>query len=424
MRILITGANGFIGAHLVRALHAAGHDVVGCGRSAAPPDLATSGWIRADFSRDTEPEVWLARLANIDVVINAVGILRENRTQTFAHLHTATPQALFSACARAGVRHVIQISALGADAHARSAYHLSKKAADDYLRTLPLQWSIVQPSLVFGAGGASARLFTRLAVLPCIPLVGGGAQTVQPIHIDDVRAAIVNLVAAPRRETIALVGPEALTLREFLQQLRCAMGLQRARVIAIPLALAQPLARVSALHPRALLTPATLAMLLRGNSADAAATRALLGRAPRAAMAFIDDATATAQSAWLGFLLPLMRLALAAVWFYSAWVSLFVFPLSESYALLARIGLVEPAATMALYGAALLDLAFAWATLFYRRAWMWASQLGLIAAYSALIAVYLPEFWQHPFGPLIKNLPMAAGILLVWLLEARGLSRR
>lgn len=79
--------------------------------------------------------------------------------------------ALFDASVQAGVKHIVQVSALGADAHAASAYHRSKKAADDHLRSLPISSTIVQPSLVYGPGGASASLFERFAAMTVIPIV-------------------------------------------------------------------------------------------------------------------------------------------------------------------------------------------------------------------------------------------------------------
>ena len=69
----------------------------------------------------------------------------------------------------------MQISALGAD-RGMTRYFLSKRAADDYLATLPLEWTIVRPALVFGPGGSSARLFAKLAGLPLVPLPGRGEQ--------------------------------------------------------------------------------------------------------------------------------------------------------------------------------------------------------------------------------------------------------
>src|SRR5690606_39994015 len=89
---------------------------------------------------------------------------------------------------------VVQISALGAET-GRSAYFSSKHAADEFLVQLPLDWTIVQPSVVFGPGGSSARLFTMLASLPLIPVPGQGRQPIQPVHIDDFTACIVALLA-------------------------------------------------------------------------------------------------------------------------------------------------------------------------------------------------------------------------------------
>ena len=168
---------------------------------------------------DELPNDWLPRLSAIDVVVNAIGILRERGRQSFAALHGRGPAALFLGCVRAGVGKVIQISALGAAPDAASAYHRSKAQADALLGTLPLRWVIVQPSLVFGAGGASATLLSGLATLPLVPLPGDGSQRVQPIHVDDLVRAVVRLAERPDWDgtRIPAVGPEPLTLRALLR---------------------------------------------------------------------------------------------------------------------------------------------------------------------------------------------------------------
>ena len=120
--------------------------------------------------------------------MNAVGILRERGGQTFDAVHTRTPVALFDACIAAGVRRIVQISALGADT-GNSGYFRSKRAADARLAATEANWVIVQPSLVYGPGGTSARMFSMMASLPLTPLPGDGKQLVQPIHVDDLIAA-------------------------------------------------------------------------------------------------------------------------------------------------------------------------------------------------------------------------------------------
>ncbi|HUF81635.1 MAG TPA: DoxX-like family protein, partial [Burkholderiales bacterium] len=102
-------------------------------------------------------------------------------------------------------------------------------------------------------------------------------------------------------------------------------------------------------------------------------------------------------------------------------VSLGVYPVADSYALLARVGLTGMAAAVALYGAAVLDLVFGLGVLILRdRRWLWRAQMALIALYSVIIAIWLPEQWAHPYGPMTKNLPLFVAILLLHEFDEPG----
>jgi uncharacterized protein YbjT (DUF2867 family) len=492
MRILLTGANGFIGQHLLQALLTEGHEVV-CAVRRPPRDAGTEAhprlrYIQADFAKDTDKSVWLARLSGVDAVVNTVGIFRESGAQNFANLHVRAPRALFAACAESDDVHmVVQLSALGADADADTPYHLSKKAADDYLARLPLRAAIVQPSLVYGGDGASTRAFKALAALPLGVRLGDAPQLVQPIHVDDVVAAIVALLrqrlyvdnhahnyvdtrvdkgvdkrwdkwvdkhvdnpadrqadAAPdshvdkvvgkvvdrpvdRRAAgtgmarrIALVGPQALPFSDYLAALRSAMGMRRRRTLTLPGGLARGLARMGGWLPGVLLDPDALRMLDRGSVADPGPTLRLLGRPARAIGSFITDAGAERARAKLDWLLPGLRLSIAFVWIVTAIVSACVYPADASFALLARMGIAAPLQPAMLYGACAFDLLMGLGTLLLaapRRRWLWLAQLALIGFYTVAIALRLPEFLVHPYGPLIKNVPMLAAIWLLYELE-------
>lgn len=159
MKILVLGARGFLGRHVAEALRRAGHVVVAGARGAPGEGTSDIEHRALDFNQVRHAQEVVPVLRGIDVVINTVGIFRESRGQRFTQLHDIAPRAVFEACVQSGVRRVIQVSALGADAQAGSAYHLSKRAADDYLLSLKLDAVVVQPSLVYGPGGTSAALF-------------------------------------------------------------------------------------------------------------------------------------------------------------------------------------------------------------------------------------------------------------------------
>jgi uncharacterized protein YbjT (DUF2867 family) len=423
MNVFLTGATGFIGGKLAAALAARGHALT-CGlRTArcAPPACAQVRQV--DFTRDFEPAAWQRLLEGSEILVNAVGMIRERAGRTFEDVHVRAPVAMFAAAQAAGVRRIIQISALGADRGARSAYHVSKRAADDYLAGLPVDWVIVQPSLVFGRGGVSARMFTMLASLPWIPLPGPGGQRVQPIHVEDLVEALVALVESREVQcrVVPLVGPAPLRLSDYLAALRESLGLGPARFLRVPGPVVAAAAALSGLFPGGVVDRETLGMLDRGNTADPGLTTKLLGRAPRPASRFLSaDAAGARVSAQLAWLLPCLRGSVAVVWIATAIVSVAGYPYADSLWLLARTGIPAGWAPITLYAAAALDLVLGIASVSrWRGPGLWLLQIAVILAYTLIITFRLPEFWLHPFGPVLKNLPMLAALAILYVVERR-----
>lgn len=112
--------------------------------------------------------------------------------------------------------------------------------------------------------------------------------------------------------------------------------------------------------------------------------------------------------------LILMRYTLATVWLVTGVLSLGIFPQSESLGLLAQVGLRADVALVALCGSASLDILLGILTITRPSPMLWRAQAMLVIAYSVVIACYLPEYWLHPFGPVLKNLPI---LMLLWLLH-------
>ncbi|HEM7877065.1 TPA: SDR family oxidoreductase [Burkholderia contaminans] len=417
MTVLVCGANGFIGRAVCAQLEAGGHCVLrGVRHATGASDVAI------DFAKDIDPAAWLARLEGVDVVINAVGILADQRGATLDAVHRAAPCALFTACCRAGVRRVIQISALGVE-RGDTRYFASKCAADRFLQTLPIDFRIVRPALVYGTDGASARFFRMLASLPVQVLPAGGHQRLRPVHVDDLAEVVARCVDAPAagHPVIDVVGADEVEYREMLARYRAALGFPPAARIGLPGPLAGVAAVLLGTLPGAIFTRDTWTMLRGGNTGDPAAATAMLGRPPRGIDGFIGaEAAALRRDALAMWRRPLLRGALAIVWIWTAIASAFIHPLHASLALLAPAHLTGLPALIALYAASALDFAFGIATVVAPSRRLWVAQAALIVAYSAVIAVTMPGLLAEPFGPVLKNVPILAILLILFSEEEQA----
>ncbi|MBV8656470.1 MAG: SDR family oxidoreductase [Burkholderiales bacterium] len=413
MNILITGASGLVGSALTARLSHAGHHVTAVCRRPIECQAAGIQWLAGDMAHLSDAADWYAMLDGIDVVVNAVGIFRQHGTQTFANLHTDAPRALFEACVTCGVTRVVQVSALGASPTAVTEYWRSKGAADASLQTQPLDWVIVQPSLVYADEGVSSKLFRSLAALPFL-VAPAQAGPVQPIHLDDLTELLFNVCTtdAANHLIIKAVGPRALAWSDYLAALREGMGMPRTAHLCVPRALMAGLAHLAGKLPGSLLNPASLYMLAAGSVADAGPIIALVGpmREPKnfAHPTLRADAV---LAAWH----PLIRTALVLLWLGTALVS--VLSPQTSMALLAEAKVPADWMPVALYAGIALDTALGLATLLRPRRRLWRAQWMLVMAYTGIITAVMPAWWLHPFGPVLKNLPILVFLGLLDQLE-------
>jgi uncharacterized protein YbjT (DUF2867 family) len=429
VNILVVGAAGFIGRHLVRRLVASGHDVSPCGTERCRlrclfPELCC---IAADYGRDSA-ETWVPRLAGVDVVINAAGLIRETADRTYRAVHTEGPVALFEACLAAGVGRVLQVSALGADAGGVTRYHLSKRAADDHLAALDpagerLDWCVLRPSLVLGPGGRSTELFAALAAALLPIRLGPGTWRVQPIHIDDLTAIVERLLkrSPPWPRRLDLVGPEPVDTDRLIAAFRDWLGQPPRPFFPLPVPLLRAAAWLGDRLGAGPVTGESLTMLMHGNTAPVAPLIETTGYRPKSLDATLAAIPCAAAERWRAKLSPLrapLRISLALLWIATGLVSLGLYPVESSLVLLAEVGLGGAPAPVALYGAALWDLALGVALLArYRPVLVGALQLATMIAFTLIITAFLPETWLHPFGPVTKNVPLALATLVMMALE-------
>lgn len=429
MRILLCGAHGFIGRHLSRTLLDSGHEVIHGVHRFSDDTSAQGRELLIDYTKDTSTTIWekrLAALGKIDIIINAVGILTQNKNIPFTALHRDAPIALFRAACDAGVRGILQISALGSDdnvindgsatQNALSAYMQSKREADNDLSQLPCPHLILRPSLIVGLDGASSKLFRSLASLPLIGLPGNGEQQLQPVHIKDLCLSVikwliqVSLGTVDRHQIIRAVGTSAMSYREMLVHYRQAMGLTPAKFIHIPMPLMRLSASLAVYLPQKVFAPETLQMLEQGNVADSTAFAKLLDQEPRSADDWFDqqEISAIAAAAIAGWSAILFRLVLAILWITTGIISVWVYPFEDSAKLLAQVGISAQYASPILWLASGLDLILGIFSLSHPSRRLWIFQSILILTYSAIISVCLPEFLMHPFAPILKNIPILA----------------
>lgn len=288
MKILICGANGFIGSHIAAALEAGGHTVVGgvSARRSAGSAASPRGAVTVDYARDTDAETWLPRLAGIDAVVNAVGVLRDTPERPLRAVHTDTPVALFDACAQMGIRRVVQISALGVT-DSDTVYARTKLGADRHLLELTtagqLDGVVLRPSMVFGPAGASTQMLLMLARAPLVALPGPMiASKVQPVHVRELAEVAALLAAGVDDETgvIPCAGPASVSLAGLIASLRAQLGHGRAVQFALPDFVTRWSARSGDYVPASPWFSESLALLGHDNVTSDMRFAELLGRVP------------------------------------------------------------------------------------------------------------------------------------------------
>ena len=231
--ILVTGATGFVGGHVVGALRRAGQQVrclVRDLRTAAKPELAGCELAEGDM---TEPRSLASAVDGAECVVHLVAI-RQGKHEQFERIMSRGTRDLVVAAQEAGVRRFVLMSALGVAERTKDLvpYYRAKWEMEEAVEGSSIPFVIFRPSFVFGADGGILPTFRKLAKLaPVTPIVGSGTQRLQPIWADDVAAYFVRAVdGVGTGMTFELGGPDVVSWNELWERLKTALGVFRPSV--------------------------------------------------------------------------------------------------------------------------------------------------------------------------------------------------
>ena len=239
----ILGGGGFIGRYLVRNLTKKNYRCIISTRKAfqkgylktqaTPGSIELVDWNPNNFSDLKEA------IKNSDVVINLIGILYETRKQKFYNIHANIPEAVAKICEESDVKKFIHVSAIGANENSNSLYQKSKyqgetKALNNFRNTV-----IIRPSVVCGTEDNFTNLFSKLSILPIIPVVGINYKF-QPILVNDVADAIVQAIEMKDNEgkIYEIGGPKVISFGDMVKLILKTINKKRF-VVPMPMPIAK-----------------------------------------------------------------------------------------------------------------------------------------------------------------------------------------
>ena len=287
----VFGGSGFIGRYVVKRLAAAGHIVRVAGRDPEGAmflrPMGRVGQVVPLYAPITQSADVARAVAGADIVINLVGILAERRPGDFNRIHAEAAGALAAAAAAAGVKHFIQLSAIGADSESPALYGRSKAAGERAVLAAFPTAVILRPSIVFGPEDKFFNQFAAIAqISPIMPVISGDTK-MQPVYVGDVADAVMAALAPPAFSSGAfagrifeLGGADILTFREILHLVLGETHRHHRLMLEIPPFVARLQAAVLQRLPGRLLTQDQLLMLTRDNVVAGPSGLAALGLVP------------------------------------------------------------------------------------------------------------------------------------------------
>ncbi len=281
MRVLVTGGTGYVGTEVVASLVSANHEVRALVRrvGASLPEQVEQ--VTGDV---TDAGSLVSAAEGCDAILHLVAIL-DGSDEQFEAVNAGGPRNAVEAAKAHGIQRFLHMSALGvSQEHASlTRYWATKYRGKQAVTDSTLDWTVMEPSFVFGRDGGALKAFESLIRLPVAPVIGDGRYRHQPVWVGDVATAFVRALERPETigQVIPLGGPQAFTFDELLDELARVTGRSPRRKLHAPAGLVKAQTPVlSHLPPPLKVTKEQIVMLLEGTECDITPMRSLLGIEP------------------------------------------------------------------------------------------------------------------------------------------------
>jgi uncharacterized protein YbjT (DUF2867 family) len=283
LRVLVAGGTGYVGAEVVASLASAGHSLRVLVHASQPALPESAEAVRGDVTDAASLE---AAADGCDAIVNLVAIL-EGTDAAFQAVNAGGPRNVVAAADAHGIRRIVHMSALGVSAeHAPlTRYWGSKYAGKQAVISSGLDWTVLEPSFVFGRGGGALKAFESLIRMPVAPVIGDGRYRHQPVWAGDVATAFVRALERPETagQVIPMGGPQVFTFDQLLDELARVTGRAPRRKLHIPAGLMKAQTPLLSRLPAPLkVTREQIVMLLAGTECDLEPMRSALGIEPAA----------------------------------------------------------------------------------------------------------------------------------------------
>jgi NADH dehydrogenase len=272
--ILITGATGYIGRHLVTRLVSQGERprclVRDTTRAATNLPADKVELVKGDTtSYNSLPDA----VRGVDTIVHAAFMTADRKQSSSNHYHTTNVDGtanLVHAAELAGVKRIIELSGLGTKPDKPGSYMQGRYLAEQILEESGVAWTIIRPSVLFGKDAPFIKGLTELIQSsPVVPLIGGGKTMFQPIYIEDVVTIIVKILQEPEHTSgkiYTIGGPEHYSFSDIFDLLLQATGKHRPKVYAPTPLVAIGAAVMEAVLPRPPLTKAAMTLFSFDNT--------------------------------------------------------------------------------------------------------------------------------------------------------------